>query len=128
MTLLLQAISIASRQLRLVSSRLPRFLIATWAACANRCNSHGQRHFQPDVIVRHIEMTRRRLPERADAKDHAILLPSLLIDFQHRNAGSGARQSVLAGGGLPPRGQGDAESKRREVRTFCKSSADSNAM
>jgi len=75
---------LAVGQLRLVSSSLPRFLIATCAACANLCNNQGN-----------IEMTRRRLPERADAKDHAIVFPSLLVDLQHRNAGSGARQSGL---------------------------------
>ena len=55
----------------------------------------GQRDFHPDMIIRHIEMARCCLPERADAKDHAILLPSLFIHFQHRNAGGGARQSRL---------------------------------
>jgi hypothetical protein len=55
----------------------------------------GQCHFQPDMIVGHVEMTRRRLPQRADAKDHAITVPSFLVDFQHRDAGSGARQSRL---------------------------------
>jgi hypothetical protein len=47
------------------------------------------------MVVRHIDMTRRHLPQRADAKDHAILLPSLLIDLQHGNAGGGAGQTVL---------------------------------
>jgi hypothetical protein len=55
----------------------------------------GQCHFEPDMIIRDIEMTRRRLPERAHAKHHAIVFPSLFIDLQHGNAGSGARQSSL---------------------------------
>src|ERR1700683_3709707 len=55
----------------------------------------GQHDFQPDMIVRDIEMARRRLAQRADPKDHAIVLPSLLVDLQHGNAGSRARQSGL---------------------------------
>jgi len=53
----------------------------------------GQRDFDPDMILGHIEMTRRRLPERADAKDQAVLFPSLLIDLQHRHAGCSAGES-----------------------------------
>src|SRR5260370_36937218 len=51
------------------------------------------------MIVRHIEMTRRRLPQRADSKDHPILLPSFLIDFQRRDAGGCARQPRLQAAG-----------------------------
>src|SRR6202035_2534865 len=54
---------------------------------------------QPDMIVRNIEMTGRPLPQRAHAKDHAIALPSLLIDREHRNAGGRARQSCLEAAG-----------------------------
>src|SRR3984885_582987 len=54
---------------------------------------------QPDMIVRNIEMTGRPLPQRAHAKDHAIALPSLLIDREHRNAGDRARQSRLEAAG-----------------------------
>src|SRR5712691_13160139 len=59
----------------------------------------GQRHFHPDMVIRHIDTTRRYLPQRADAKDHAIVLPSLLIDLQHRHAGSGTGQSLLEAAG-----------------------------
>ena len=38
-------------------------------------------------------MARSGLPERADAKEHVIAVPALLIDFQHGNAGRRARQS-----------------------------------
>jgi hypothetical protein len=55
----------------------------------------GQRDLQPDVIFRNIEMAGRRLSERAHTKDHAIALPSLLIDFQHRHAQRRARQPRL---------------------------------
>src|SRR6202451_3081975 len=58
----------------------------------------GQHDFQPDMIVRDIEMARRRLPQRADPKDHAIVLPSLLVDFQYGNAGGGTGQSSLGVG------------------------------
>src|SRR5258708_22876525 len=47
------------------------------------------------MVVRDIEMARRRLPQRADAKDHAVLLPPFLVDFQNRNAGGGACQPRL---------------------------------
>ena len=77
----------------------------------------GQRHFHPDMIVRDIEMTRRRLPQRADAKDHAIAVPALFVDFQHRNAGRGARQSVLQAARRLLAAEADAESKRPAVRT-----------
>jgi hypothetical protein len=53
----------------------------------------GQRDLQPDVIFRNVEMTGCRLSERAHAKDHAITLPSLFIDLQHRHALRRARQS-----------------------------------
>jgi hypothetical protein len=46
-----------------------------------------QRHLDPDMIIRHIDMTRRQLAERADAKDHAIAFPTRVIDVQHRDAG-----------------------------------------
>src|ERR1700683_5089349 len=55
----------------------------------------GQHAFQPDMIARDIEMARRRLAQRADPKDHAIVLPSLLVDLQHGNARSRPRQSGL---------------------------------
>ena len=55
----------------------------------------GQRHFEPDMIILDIEMTRRRLPQSAHAKHQAIAVPSLFIDLQHGNAGRGARQSSL---------------------------------
>jgi hypothetical protein len=54
-----------------------------------------QRHLQPDVVVLNIEVTRGGLPERAYPEDHAIVLPSFLVDLQHRNAGGGARQPGL---------------------------------
>ena len=52
-----------------------------------------QRDFQADMIVGNIEMAGRRLPHRADAEDHAIVLPSLLIDLQYGNAGGRTRQA-----------------------------------
>jgi Protein of unknown function (DUF3309) len=55
----------------------------------------GQCHFQPDMVVRHIEVTRCRLPERTDSEDHAAFFPSFLIDLQHRDAGSGTGQPGL---------------------------------
>src|SRR5712671_3739072 len=42
-----------------------------------------------------VQMARGHLTERADAEDHAIVFPALLIDFQHRHTRSGARQSRL---------------------------------
>src|SRR4051794_40267780 len=40
-----------------------------------------QRDFQPNMIVRDIDMACRCLSQRADAKEHAIVLPSFLIDI-----------------------------------------------
>jgi uncharacterized protein DUF3309 len=54
-----------------------------------------QRHFQPDMIFRNVEMADRRLPERAHPKKHAIAIPSFFIDFQHRHALRGTRQPGL---------------------------------
>jgi hypothetical protein len=54
-----------------------------------------QCHFQPDMIVRDIEMTGRRLTQRANAEDHAITFPTFFINLQHWNAGGCARQSRL---------------------------------
>ena len=54
-----------------------------------------QCHFHQDMVIRHIEMTRCRLPQRADTEAHAIFVPSLLVDLQHRNTGSGAGQPRL---------------------------------
>src|ERR1700730_3016304 len=51
--------------------------------------------FDANMIVGDIEMTGRRLPHRADAEDHAMILPSLFVHFQHRNTGRGPRQSDL---------------------------------
>jgi hypothetical protein len=55
----------------------------------------GQRHFQPDMIFRDVKMARSRLAQRADPENHAVLLPSFFIDFQHGNAGGRARQPRL---------------------------------
>src|SRR5487761_2665716 len=55
----------------------------------------GQSHFQPDMVVRHVEMTRCRLPQRTDAEGHAAIFPSFLIDLQHRDAGGGTGQPRL---------------------------------
>jgi len=52
-----------------------------------------QHDFDPDMIVGNIEMARGRLPQRANAEDHAIAFPSLLVDLQHGNAGGGAREA-----------------------------------
>ena len=54
-----------------------------------------QHDFHLHMILRDIDMAGRRLPERANAKNHAVVFPSLLIDAQHRHAGSGARQPGL---------------------------------
>jgi hypothetical protein len=54
-----------------------------------------QRNFQPGMILGDIEMTGRRLPQRAHAKKQPITLPSFLIDLEHRYAGGGARQAGL---------------------------------
>ena len=54
-----------------------------------------QHDFHLHMIFRHIDMAGRRLPERANAEDHAVVFPSLLIDAQHRHAGSGARKPGL---------------------------------
>ena len=43
-------------QLFLPSSRLPRFLIADLRHFGKSLQQPRQRHFQPDMIVRHIEM------------------------------------------------------------------------
>jgi hypothetical protein len=51
-----------------------------------------QYDFEPNMIVGDVEMARGRLPERADAEDHAMILPSLLVNFQDRNARGRARQ------------------------------------
>src|SRR6266851_3009101 len=47
------------------------------------------------MIVRDIDMARGRLPERADAKDHAVVFPALLVNAEHRRAGRRARQAGL---------------------------------
>src|SRR3954471_1768402 len=41
---------------------------------------------EPDMIILDIDVARRRLPHRAHAKDHAIIVPPLLVDFQNRKA------------------------------------------
>jgi hypothetical protein len=42
------------------------------------------------MIFRHVDMAGHSLPEGANAEDHAVVLPSFLIDAQHRHAGSRA--------------------------------------
>jgi len=54
-----------------------------------------QHDLHPHMIVRDVDMPRGGLPERPDTEDHAVILPSLLIDVQHRHAGRRARQSCL---------------------------------
>src|SRR5205085_7347394 len=54
-----------------------------------------QHDLEPDVIVGHVKMTCSDLPERANAKIHAIVFPAFLVDLEHGNAGGGTRQSGL---------------------------------
>src|SRR6266540_4526323 len=54
-----------------------------------------QHDFHLHMILCDVDMAGRRLAERANAKNHAVVFPSLLIDAQHRHAGSGARKSRL---------------------------------
>jgi hypothetical protein len=72
-------------------------------------------------------MTRRHLPQRANAKDHAIFLPSLLIDRQYRNAGSGTGQSVLMRRVASSRPRGDVEAKPLEGADMTESSSNLTA-
>ena len=45
-----------------------------------------QCHFQPDMIVCHIDLTVSGLTERADPEGHAIAFPAFLFDLQHVHA------------------------------------------
>src|SRR5258707_535532 len=47
------------------------------------------------MIFRDVDMAGRGLPEGANAEDHAVVFPSLLIDAQHRYAGSSTRKPRL---------------------------------
>jgi hypothetical protein len=44
------------------------------------------------MIVEHVDVAGRRLPQRADAKNHAMVFPTLLVDLEHGKAGGGAGQ------------------------------------
>ncbi|MEY9451820.1 hypothetical protein ABIG07_000768 [Bradyrhizobium ottawaense] len=39
------------------------------------------------MVFGDVDLTRRDLPERANAKGHAVAGPALLLDLHHRNAG-----------------------------------------
>jgi hypothetical protein len=80
--------SLGQQQIAAISNRHLRYL-------REPLQKPGQTYFDPHMIIGHIDMTRCCLPQRANAKDHAIVLPPLLIDLEHRDAGGRARQSGL---------------------------------
>src|SRR6201995_5886309 len=47
------------------------------------------------MIVGDIDLSRGRLSYRADAEEHAVALPALLVDAEHGHADCGARQTTL---------------------------------
>jgi hypothetical protein len=54
-----------------------------------------QCHLESDVIIRDVEMSSCRLPQRSHAKNHAVSLPSFFVDFQHRHVQRRTRQAGL---------------------------------
>jgi len=53
-----------------------------------------QHHLDLDVVVGDIDLSGRDLSERADAKDHAVAGPALLLDLHH---GNGCRSAAKPG-------------------------------
>jgi hypothetical protein len=51
----------------------------------------GQHHLEPHVIVGEID----ELPERTNPEEHAVAIPALLIDLQHRQTCRRAPQPTL---------------------------------
>src|SRR5271165_3406978 len=55
----------------------------------------GQHHLEPHVIVGEIDLPARELPERTNPQEHAVAIPALLIDLQHRQTCRRAPQPTL---------------------------------